>query len=181
MGRARQAKGRDYYEGDVNLPAFLTAKNLKPYIDNDLYVTSSQITFRTMKGDRCVRRNGLRLGRCRSGWYMKVKISPNKISCINPEIAYKKSVTPLAWLKGLVAAVIGGTATALTSIGGATLVGSPLNYSQISAVGISAAFFSACTFLAKSPIPDQGPTVVNVIDARNLPPATESLIDKIAK
>src|SRR5262249_1767908 len=28
LGRARQAKGRDYYEGDVNLPAFLTAKNL---------------------------------------------------------------------------------------------------------------------------------------------------------
>ena len=52
LGRARQAKGRDYYEGDVNLPAFLTAKNLKPYIDNDLYVTSSQITFRTLKGGR---------------------------------------------------------------------------------------------------------------------------------
>lgn len=52
LGRARQAKGRDYYEGDVNLPAFLTAKSLKPYIDNDLYVTSSQITFRPLKGGR---------------------------------------------------------------------------------------------------------------------------------
>lgn len=30
------------YDGDVNLPAFLTAKNLKPFIPNDLYVTSSQ-------------------------------------------------------------------------------------------------------------------------------------------
>jgi len=32
LGRARQAKGRQYYDGDVNLPAFLTAKNLKPFI-----------------------------------------------------------------------------------------------------------------------------------------------------
>src|SRR5438874_986093 len=29
LGRARQAKGRQYYKGDVNLPAFLTAQNLK--------------------------------------------------------------------------------------------------------------------------------------------------------
>lgn len=50
LGRARQAKGREYYDGDVNLPAFLTAKNLKPYIDNDLYVTSSQIVFKPLKG-----------------------------------------------------------------------------------------------------------------------------------
>src|SRR5437867_733955 len=28
LGRARQAKGRQYYDGDVNMPAFLTAKNL---------------------------------------------------------------------------------------------------------------------------------------------------------
>ena len=45
MGRARQAKGRAHYDGDVNLPAFLTAKNLKPFISNELYVTSSQIEF----------------------------------------------------------------------------------------------------------------------------------------
>jgi len=50
LGRARQAKGREYYDGDVNLPAFLTAKNLKPFIDNELYVTSSQIVFRPLKG-----------------------------------------------------------------------------------------------------------------------------------
>lgn len=50
LGRARQAKGRAYYDGDVNLPAFLTAKNLKPFIPSDLYVTSSQIEFRPMKG-----------------------------------------------------------------------------------------------------------------------------------
>jgi hypothetical protein len=52
LGRARQAKGREYYDGDVNLPAFLTAKNLKPFIDNELYVTSSQIVFKTFKGTR---------------------------------------------------------------------------------------------------------------------------------
>jgi hypothetical protein len=52
LGRARQAKGREYYQGDVNLPAFLTAKNLKPFIDNDLYVTSSQIVFKPLQGGR---------------------------------------------------------------------------------------------------------------------------------
>jgi hypothetical protein len=52
LGRARQAKGREYYEGDVNLPAFLTAKNLKPFIPNDLYVTSSQIVFRRKEGGK---------------------------------------------------------------------------------------------------------------------------------
>jgi hypothetical protein len=52
LGRARQAKGRQYYDGDVNLPAFLTAKNLKPFIPNELYVTSSQIEFRSKTGGR---------------------------------------------------------------------------------------------------------------------------------
>lgn len=52
LGRARQAKGRSYYDGDVNLPVFITAKNLKPFIPNELYVTSSQIVFRTLKGTR---------------------------------------------------------------------------------------------------------------------------------
>lgn len=52
LGRARQAKGREYYDGDVNLPAFLTAKNLKPFIPNDLYVTSSQIEFRRKEGGK---------------------------------------------------------------------------------------------------------------------------------
>lgn len=50
LGRARQAKGRQYYDADVNLPAFLTAKNLKPFIPEDLSVTSSQIEFRTQNG-----------------------------------------------------------------------------------------------------------------------------------
>ncbi|MGB7599250.1 MAG: P63C domain-containing protein [Candidatus Sulfotelmatobacter sp.] len=52
LGRARQAKGRQYYDGDVNLPAFLTAKNLKPFIPSELYVTSSQIEFRRKGGGR---------------------------------------------------------------------------------------------------------------------------------
>jgi hypothetical protein len=52
LGRARQAKGRSYYDGDVNLPAFITAKNLKPFIPKDLYVTSSQIEFRRKEGGK---------------------------------------------------------------------------------------------------------------------------------
>lgn len=52
LGRARQAKGRGHYDADVNLPAFLTAKNLKPFIPNELYVTSSQIEFRLPSGQR---------------------------------------------------------------------------------------------------------------------------------
>ena len=52
LGRARQAKGRQYYDADVNLPAFLTAKNLKPFIPDSLSVTSSQIEFRTLRGAR---------------------------------------------------------------------------------------------------------------------------------
>jgi hypothetical protein len=52
LGRARQAKGRQYYKGDVNLPAFLTAQNLKPYISKVLEVTSSQIEFKPKTGVR---------------------------------------------------------------------------------------------------------------------------------
>lgn len=52
LARARQAKGRQYYKGDVNLPAFLTAQNLKPFISNVLEVTSSQIEFRSKNGHR---------------------------------------------------------------------------------------------------------------------------------
>lgn len=50
LGRARQAKGRAYYDGDVNMPAFLTAKNLKPFISSELEVTSSQVEFRLPSG-----------------------------------------------------------------------------------------------------------------------------------
>jgi len=50
LGRARQAKGRQYYDADVNMPAFLTAKNLKPFISKELEVTSSQVEFKTLRG-----------------------------------------------------------------------------------------------------------------------------------
>jgi len=52
LGRARQAKSRQYYDGDVDLPAFLTAKNLKPFIPDTLSVTSSQIDFIALNGHR---------------------------------------------------------------------------------------------------------------------------------
>lgn len=52
LGRARQAKGRQHYKGDVNLPAFLTARNLRPFVSKDLEVTSSQIEFRAANGVR---------------------------------------------------------------------------------------------------------------------------------
>ncbi len=52
LGRARQAKGRQYYDSDVDLPAFLTAKNLKPFIPNALSVKSSQLDFIALNGHR---------------------------------------------------------------------------------------------------------------------------------
>jgi hypothetical protein len=52
LNRARQAKGRAHYKGDVELPAFLTAQNLKPFIPEELKVTSSQIEFRAINGTR---------------------------------------------------------------------------------------------------------------------------------
>jgi len=52
IGRARQAKGRQYYDADVDMPAFLTAKNLKPFISEELRVTSSQIEFIAKNGQR---------------------------------------------------------------------------------------------------------------------------------
>lgn len=52
LGRSRQAKGRAYYNADVDLPAFLTAKNLSPFINNDLRVTSSQVEFKLKNGVR---------------------------------------------------------------------------------------------------------------------------------
>lgn len=50
LGRARQVKSRKYFDADVNLPAFLQAKNLKPFINKDLEVSSSRIDFKTLAG-----------------------------------------------------------------------------------------------------------------------------------
>lgn len=44
--------GRSHYKGDVNLPAFITANNLKPFISKELEVTSSQVEFITLNGHR---------------------------------------------------------------------------------------------------------------------------------
>ena len=52
LDRARQAKGRTHYKGDVELPAFLTAQNLRSFISDDLKVTSSQIEFKAKNGTR---------------------------------------------------------------------------------------------------------------------------------
>lgn len=52
LGRSRQVKSQKYFDADVNLPAFLQAKNLKPFISNDLEVTSSRVDFRTMAGGK---------------------------------------------------------------------------------------------------------------------------------
>src|SRR3546814_8379978 len=50
LGRARQVKSRLYFDADVNLPAFLQAKNLKDFISKDLELTSSEIQFVTRTG-----------------------------------------------------------------------------------------------------------------------------------
>lgn len=50
LGRARQVKSRKYFDADVNLPAFLQAKNLKPFISKDLELTSSRVEFSTLSG-----------------------------------------------------------------------------------------------------------------------------------
>lgn len=50
LGRARQVKSRKYFDADVNLPAFLQAKNLKPFINKDLELTSSRIEFEGLNG-----------------------------------------------------------------------------------------------------------------------------------
>ncbi len=64
LGRARQAKGREYYDADVNLPAFLTAKNLKAFIPQELTVTSSQIEFLALRAGLVL--SGIERNYCRS-------------------------------------------------------------------------------------------------------------------
>jgi hypothetical protein len=41
IDRDAEYKGHGYYDGDVNLPAFITTKNLKFFAPSELYVTSS--------------------------------------------------------------------------------------------------------------------------------------------
>lgn len=51
IGRARAAKGGQG-AGVDDVPAFLAAKNLKPFIDSDLIASTKPIVFRTDKGVR---------------------------------------------------------------------------------------------------------------------------------
>lgn len=59
------------------MPAFLTAKNLKPFIPSDLYVTSSQIEFRRKEGGKAFGHrlcdlltfNQVIIGERRDGWF----------------------------------------------------------------------------------------------------------------
>lgn len=41
---------RKYYDGDVNLPTFLTAKNLRTFIPSDFGATSKGIEFKPLSG-----------------------------------------------------------------------------------------------------------------------------------
>jgi hypothetical protein len=52
LGRIRPVKGRgcQYYRNSANLSAFLTAQNLKPFINEDLSMIANQIEFRTKQG-----------------------------------------------------------------------------------------------------------------------------------
>ncbi|WP_143278701.1 hypothetical protein [Bradyrhizobium sp. Y36] len=50
LGRIRPPAARQYYRNGTNLPAFLTAQNLKPFVDEDLLEIASQIEFRTKHG-----------------------------------------------------------------------------------------------------------------------------------
>ncbi|WP_157095797.1 hypothetical protein [Bradyrhizobium sp. AT1] len=50
LGRIRPAKRRQYHRNGANLPAFLTAQNLKPFAHGDLLVLAKQIEFRTQQG-----------------------------------------------------------------------------------------------------------------------------------
>ncbi len=50
LGRVRPPTGRQYYRNGADLPAFLTAQNLKPLLDEELFKIAGQIEFRTKQG-----------------------------------------------------------------------------------------------------------------------------------
>ncbi len=52
LGRIKRAKGKPHYGGDANLPPFLTAKNLKPFIPSELLLTPTWFEFRTIRGTK---------------------------------------------------------------------------------------------------------------------------------
>ncbi len=63
-------------------------------------------------------------------------------------------MTPLAWIQGLLAAIVSAVATSILSSGVSSSVGSPLNWNQISVIAGSSALVGACLFLKQSPIPE---------------------------
>ena len=50
MGRTGKAKGGRVYDEEFKTPVFLTAKNLKPFITDELLKNSTPIPFRPFKG-----------------------------------------------------------------------------------------------------------------------------------
>lgn len=51
IGRTGKAKGGRKYDQDANLPVFLTAKNLEPFIPKELIEDTRPITFLDLKGN----------------------------------------------------------------------------------------------------------------------------------
>ena len=54
IGRRGKAKGGRKYDAEFRIPVFLTAKNLKPFISNDLIENLSPIHFFTPKGGKSI-------------------------------------------------------------------------------------------------------------------------------
>lgn len=54
IGRTGKAKGGRAYDEEFNLPVFLTANNLKPFISNELYENSSPIIFKNLNGTKSI-------------------------------------------------------------------------------------------------------------------------------
>lgn len=79
--------------------------------------------------------------------------------------------TAIIWFKGLLAAFITGAATALTASQGCDLLGKPLDWHQIGAIGLSAGFYGACAYLKQNPVP---PAPAFEIPFRNSTPAVTS-------
>lgn len=52
MGRRGKAKGGRSYERESNLPVFLSANNLMPFINNELRETSTPIYYKPIKGGK---------------------------------------------------------------------------------------------------------------------------------
>lgn len=54
IGRRGKAKGGRRYDREFQLPVFLTAENLKPFIPNELLENSKPIEYRTVRGQSAI-------------------------------------------------------------------------------------------------------------------------------